>query len=506
MKILSAKQIREADQYTIQHEPVSSVDLMERAAASCFKWIVNQFDVKNKFSIYCGTGNNGGDGLAIARMLVQNNYHVHVFVVKQDEKISPDFLINEKKLKEIKPGIITEIQTSEEIQSITPDEIITDAIFGTGLSRPVTGITAEIIKAINQSRARVISIDLPSGMFADESSFENKNQVVKATYTLTFQLPKLAFYFAENAEYIGEIIILHIDLDKNFVESQNSDFELVEEDQIRNILKPRKSFSHKGNYGHALIVAGSYGKMGAAVLAAKACIRTGAGLTTACVPACGYEIMQTVIPEAMVLCDEHEKIISSACKTESFNVIAIGPGIGTEKETAVALKTLIQNFRSPMILDADALNILSENKTWLDFIPPQSILTPHPKEFERLVGKNENHFEQNKKQIEFAKRYKVTVILKGKFTCMVTPEGRCFFNPTGNPGMAKGGSGDVLTGIIAGLLAQGYASGDAAMAGIYLHGLAADIAVNKTGEYYMTATDIINHLGKAFMQVNKKNI
>ncbi len=504
MKILSAKQIREADRFTIQHEPVSSIDLMERAATACFKWIAQHFSNKNKFKIFCGTGNNGGDGLAIARMLLQNGSHVEIFIARKNNQSSDDFGINEKRLLEIKKDFVSEIKSSEDVPVIYHDEIIIDALFGSGLNKPVEGIYRQVIESINKSGARIISIDLPSGMMADESSLQNNNAVTRASYTLTFQLPKLAFFFAENADFAGDVTILPIGLDKSFIDKQESDYELVEEAGITKIIRPRKNFSHKGDYGHAAIVAGSFGKMGAAVLATKACIRTGAGLTTACIPACGYEIIQTAVPEAMVVCDSNEKIISASFKPQSFNAMGIGPGIGTGKETANALKNLIQDFRKPMVLDADALNILSENKTWLDFIPPQSIFTPHPKEFERLVGKSENHFERNKKQIEFAKRFNIVVVLKGKYTCIATPSGKCFFNPTGNAGMAKGGSGDVLTGILTGLLAQGYSSEDAAVFGVYLHGLAADIAVKETGEYSLIASDIIENLGRAFLQIRQK--
>lgn len=504
MKILSAKQIREADLFTIKHEPVASIDLMERAATACFKWIVQHFDIKNKFKIFCGIGNNGGDGLAIARMLLQNSFHTEVFIVKQDKKFSPDFLINEKRLKELKHAAINEIKTKKDIPALSVDEIIIDSLFGSGLNKPVEGIYKQVIESINKSGSKTISIDLPSGMFADESSFQKNNPVANAAFTLSFQLPKLAFFFAENASYTGEMIVLPIGLDKKFIDSQESDYILTEEDDINKIIKPRNPFSHKGNYGHALIVAGSYGKVGAAVLAAKASVRTGAGLTTVYVPTCGYEIMQTSIPEAMVMCDENEKIISSSFKTDKFNVIGIGPGIGAEKETAKALKALIQNFRLPMVFDADAINILAGNKTWLDFIPPQSIFTPHPKEFERLAGKTGNHFERNKKQIEFSKRYNAIVVLKGKYSCITIPGGKCYFNPTGNPGMAKGGSGDVLTGIITGLLTQGYSPEESAIAGTYIHGLAADMAVKETGEFSMIASDVIDYIGNAFLQLKNE--
>jgi hydroxyethylthiazole kinase-like uncharacterized protein yjeF len=501
MKILSAKQIREADQYTIEHEPITSVELMERAATACFKWIVHHFDDNTSFKVFCGTGNNGGDGLAIARMLHNSEYNVSAFIIRSGISASDDFKTNETRLLTLDKVNVTDVTSIKQLPEISKeDDVVIDALFGTGLNKPVKDLAADVINYLNNSEAEIISIDIPSGLFADQTSGNSANQIIKAAYTLSFQVYKLAFFFAENAAYVGEVIILPIGINEKFISSCASNYELLEEKSIKRILKKRKSFSHKGNYGHAAIIAGSYGKMGAAVLASNACLRTGAGLLTVIIPSCGNNIMQTSLPEAMVLCDENEKFISFSFKTDSFNVIGIGPGIGTANETVNALKQIIQNFRKPMVFDADAINIISETKTWMDFIPSESIFTPHPKEFERLVGISTDHFERNKMQIEFSKRYNVFVILKGRYTCITCPDGMCYFNPTGNPGMAKGGSGDTLTGMITGLLAQGYSSKQSCIASVYLHGLAADIAVKETGEYSLMASDIIDNIGKAMLK------
>jgi NAD(P)H-hydrate epimerase len=497
MKILSSKQIREADQYTIEHEPIASIDLMERAATSCFKWIVQHFNIDNSFKIFCGTGNNGGDGLAIARMLSGSGYHVAIYIIHSCGNASEDFKVNETRLRNLEKTNIIDIASIKEIPEISQNDVVIDALFGTGLNKPVKGITADAIKSINQSGVKVISIDIPSGLFADQSSNVSSNQVVKSTYTLSFQVYKLAFFFAENAEYVGEVIILPIGLNEKFISSCQSNFELLEEKHIQRILKKRNPFSHKGNYGHAAIVAGSFGKMGAAVLAAKACLRTGAGLLTAHIPECGYEIMQTSVPEAMVSTDDFSDL-------PDYDALGIGPGLGVLFKSGVGLKHIIKKFRKPIVFDADAINGLSENKEWMDFVPVESIFTPHPKEFERLVGKSNDHFERNKMQIEFSKRYNVFVILKGKYTCITCPDGMCYFNPTGNPGMAKGGSGDALTGMLTGLLAQGYSSKETCIAGVYLHGLAGDIAVKETGEFSLLASDIIENIGKAFSSVQSR--
>ncbi|UEG50038.1 NAD(P)H-hydrate dehydratase [Ferruginibacter lapsinanis] len=498
MKILSAKQIKEADAYTIAHEPIASIDLMERAAANCFKWIIENTNPGVRFTIFCGTGNNGGDGLAIARMLHQFGCPVTTYIVHSESKASADFLTNETRLKNIDEAICIDITSITELPLISTNDIIIDALFGTGLNKPIKGVAADLIQYINHSRSIVIAIDMPSGLFADQPSGVSSNQIIKATYTLSFQLHKLAFFFAENAPYTGEVIILPIGLNEQFIDSCQSNYELIETTHIQHIIKPRPFFSHKGNYGKAAIIAGSYGKMGAAVLAAKACLRTGCGLLTMIIPKCGYDILQTTVPESMVICDENDTMISSEYSLDTFDTIGIGPGIGTANETVNVFKQILQHYKQPIVIDADAINIIAANKELMDLIPPESIFTPHPKEFERLVGKTNDHFERNKLQIEFSTKHNVFIVLKGRYTCISCPDGSCYFNPTGNPGMAKGGSGDTLTGMLTGLLSQGYSSKDTCITGVYLHGLAADIAVQTTGEYSLLASDMIDHIGQAF--------
>ncbi len=277
--------------------------------------------------------------------------------------------------------------------------------------------------------------------------------------------------------------------------------EKITKNYISSIIKKRNPISHKGDYGHALIIAGSYGKIGAAVLNAKACLKTGVGLLTIHIPKCGYEILQSTIPEAMVSCDDQFKIISKSIILDHFNAIGIGSGIGTASETANVVKEILTIYKNPMVIDADAINIISQNKSWLKLIPKNSIFTPHLKEFERLVGIGKNELEIDNLQIEFSKKYSVYTVLKGHHTCISTPNGKCFINTTGNAGMAKGGTGDSLTGMLTSLLAQGYSSKDASIAAVYLHGLAGDIASVKTGEYSLLASDLIDCIGNAFLSI-----
>ena len=501
MKILNAEQIRKADAFTIANEPVSSIDLMERAAAKCFDWITVKIDKTRKIKVLCGLGNNGGDGLVISRLLLKSGYDVDVCILKHSEKSSEDFKINEELFKKLKKKNLIEVQTINDLPVFQKDEVIIDAIFGSGLSKPVEGFLAEVIEKVNQAKSFVISIDLPTGLFSEDNSSNNPKSIVNADVTLTFQAPKLAFLLPQNYLFTGEWVVLDIGLDKAFIESIESPYDYVESGDARQMLKQRGKFTHKGTYGHALLISGSYGKMGAAVLGSMAALRSGAGLVTTHIPRIGYQIIQTAVPEAMVSLDEADEFISSLPDISRYNAIAIGTGIDKKVETENVIKQLIQNSTVSMVIDADALNILSENKTWLSFLPKGCILTPHPKEFERLAGKPSNDYERLQMQREFSVKFGVYIIYKGAYSTISTPEGKLFFNSTGNPGMATGGSGDVLTGILLGLKASGYTSLETAILGTYLHGLAGDIAKDNSSEEALVAGDIIEFMGEAFNQI-----
>jgi NAD(P)H-hydrate epimerase len=501
MKIPAVGQIKEADAYTIKHETIASIDLMERAAGKCYQWIVLNYGRSVTYKIFCGTGNNGGDGLAIARMMAEKNIKAETYVVRFSEKCSVDFNVNYQRLAKLRKVKMSDINPDSDFPAIEDNDIIIDAIFGSGLSKPVTeGIAADVIKQINKSKARVLAIDIPSGLFVDDNS-TNTGEIVHAKQTLTFQFPKLSFLFAGNEPYVGKWQVLPIGLHRDFIREVKVNNFFVEAEDCHDILRPRSNFAHKGTYGHALLVCGSYGKMGAAVLSARSCIRSGAGLVTAYIPDCGYNIMQTAAPEIMCSMDSDNRVLTDNIDISTYIAIGVGPGIGTDEKTQKALKLLIQNSGNPMVFDADAINILAENKTWLSFVPKNSIFTPHPKEFERLAGKSVHENERQQLQMEFSKKYGVYVVLKGAYTCISTPAGDCYFNSTGNPGMATAGSGDVLTGIITGLLAQKYTSFEACVLGVYVHGLAGDIAAKQLGYEALTANDIISFLGKAFKKL-----
>ena len=495
LKILSIPQIRAADEYTIANEPIASIDLMERAAFECFSFIKEHLYKEKLIHVFCGMGNNGGDGLVIARMLFGADFNVQVFILKYASKYSDDFAINLERLKKETTVSVVELSEGSVLPNISEKDVVIDAIFGSGLSKPISGWLGEAISKINASNALVLAIDIPSGFFADTLSYPDKGAIIKADYTLTFQFPKKSFLFPECDAYVGDWQVLDIGLHPDYIHSVvTNDFYLTPH-FIESIIKPRSKYSHKGTYGHALLIAGSYGMAGAAVLSAKAALRSGVGLLSLFIPKALYAILQTTVPEAMVHTSETDMHVSGFPDISKYTAIGMGPGIGKHDETAATLKLFIQQSSRPLVLDADALNILSENPTWLAFLPKNSILTPHPGEFERLAGKTSDSFERHQLQLEFSRKFHVIVVLKGAHTCITAPDGKAYFNSTGNPGMATGGSGDVLTGMITSLLAQSYSPLHAALLGVYLHGAAGDKAAIKHRNG-LIARDIVEAIGR----------
>lgn len=503
MKIFRSDQIRELDNYTIRNEPVLSVDLMERAAGKISDWFTGRFYASQPVMIFAGPGNNGGDGLALARLLFQKNFRAEVFFVRITENTSDDWKINrDRLLKETEVPFKT-ISDASQIPPIKPGTVIVDAIFGSGLSRKAEGFVAEVISRINSSGLTVVSVDIPSGLFGEDNSGNDPETVVQADHTVSFQFPKLSFMFPENEKYTGEWSLLPIGLHQAAIENTDTPWTFAEKSEIKQGLKSRNKFDHKGNFGHGLLIGGSYGKMGAVVLGSRAALKTGIGLITCHVPSGGDMILQTSVPEAMVIHDSSEVLITDGLDTGSFSAVGTGPGMGTDPRSYKAIDKLLRNCRKPMVIDADALNIISENKDWLNNIPAGTILTPHPKEFERLAGKSANGFDRMQKQSSFSREFNCIVVLKGAYTSIASPDGKVWFNSTGNPGMATAGSGDVLTGMILSLLSQGYEPLDAAKTGVFLHGLAGDSAVDKSCQESLIASDIINEISTAFLRIKE---
>ena len=491
MKILSSVQIRNLDAHTIYAEPIHSVDLMERAAQAFVKWFCANYDSFNPISIFCGQGNNGGDGLAVARLLRNKGYLPSVYVVHHTDTPSEDFLVNEGRLNPLIP--VQYIRSPDELPHIPKNTVLIDALLGSGLTRPASGLIKETIALANASGATIISVDIASGLYVDRPN-SSQDVIIRPKATISFELPKLAFMFPENESYVGKWEVVPIGLDKSFIQNEPTSFFYT--DPTSEVIQPRirQKFSHKGTYGHALLIAGSYGKIGAALLAAKACLRAGTGLVSVHVPLCGYTVLQSALPEVMVSTDIHSKIITTTPRLSAYQTIGIGPGIGQSFQTYLALKKLLGTASTPLVLDADALNILSSHPELLKKIPIHSILTPHPKEFQRLAGDSENSYDRLEKARTFAAKYQVIICLKGAHTAVILPDGTVHFNSTGNAGMATAGSGDVLTGIIVGLLAQNYSPQDAARVGVFLHGKAGDTALLRRKGSHLIASDIIENI------------
>lgn len=501
MKIATAEQIRALDQATIERESITSLELMERAAGACYYHLLGDLyqDNATNVALFCGPGNNGGDGWVLARLIHTSNFPVTVYDC-QIGKRSPDNEANFLRFQKEHPELVVTINEGDKLPELKYS-IIIDALFGSGLNRPLTGYWATLIEHINQANAKRYAVDIPSGMFADQYS---DGAIINADFTYSFELPKLAFFAPSYAPFLGEVSVISIGLDQDFIEAMPVKQSQLMAADLKASLHHRHSFDHKGTFGHALIIAGSYGKIGAATLSARAALRAGAGLVTVHLPKCGYEIMQIGFPEAMCQIDRHRYIFTQAPDDLTpYQTIGIGPGLGQDTTTAAALHELLQRYDRPLVIDADALNILGKNPTWLKLLPPHSILTPHPKEFERLFGKTENDFQRWELQLAKARELNVIIVLKTAKTSIATPDGYLYFNSTGNPGMGTAGTGDVLTGIITGLLAQSYPPLLAAQLGVFLHGLAGDIAAERTEQESLLASDVIECLGAGFKELRK---
>lgn len=498
MYILSSQQIAKADQATIKNNNITSVDLMEHAATACFQWLHSRLQGQNiNIHVFCGIGNNGGDGLVIARHLHQHGYHVTCYIVNFSEKRTDEFLTNYNKLKEIGEWP-TIINTEKDFPKIEFEDIVIDAIFGNGLTREPEGFTKKLIQYINSTKVFTLAIDFPSGLFSNATVL-NKNSVLRAGHILTFQTPKLAFLLPENKDFLTTWEVIDIGLDENFINNLKPKLHYITKNDVLSLYKPRKKWTHKGSFGHSLLIGGSFGKIGAVTLATKAALKIGSGLVSAYLPKCGYNILQISIPEAMVEVDNDTALSYFNFKTKA-TVIGIGPGMGTAEKTGIGFEKFIKENQLPLVVDADAINLISQNKSLLNYLPKNTVLTPHPKELERLIGSWENDYEKLKKASDFSKINNLLLVLKGAHTVIIDGDNK-YFNSTGNPALATAGSGDVLTGLITGLIAQSYTPKNAALLGVYLHGKTADIAIEKTGFETFTASTILKYLSNAILEM-----
>lgn len=500
MKIFSRDQIYGADKATISNQNISSFELMERAAGNVFKWLQQNLPKKQCVHVFCGIGNNGGDGLVIARKLLADDYEVKTYVVAYSDTRSDDFLKAEERLK-TEGNAIVNIKEHDKLPVIHADEVVIDAIFGIGYNRPAPVWVQQLFATINKSEAYVVSIDIASGLSLDAVPKESE-VVVKADILLTFQVPKLIIFLPETGKFIKKWKLIDIGLDAEYIAKTETDVCLIDFAEIKKRYKKRDKYTNKGTFGHSLIIGGSYGKMGAVVLSAKACLKTGSGLVTTYIPQFAMPILQTAIPEIMVLTDRHNgKYLEEINFDLEPDVIGIGMGMGTAPISIEALGSFLKTYKKPMVIDADALNCIAKNPDLLALIPAKSVLTPHPKELKRLIGEWDNDFDKLEKAKEFAAKYDLVLVIKGANTITIY-EKQLYVNDTGNPGMATGGTGDVLTGVITALIAQGYEPVEAAIFGVYLHGSAGDLAAEKSGFEALTAGDVVEYLGKAYLKIS----
>ncbi len=502
MKIFTTAQIHELDKYTIEHEPIASLDLMERAARALTQVVVQEWTVATPIVIFAGPGNNGGDALAMARMLSEQNYQVSVYLFNISGHLSADCAANKQRLLDTKLAKnFVEVSTEFDPPVLDSNTLVIDGLFGSGLNKPLAGGFASLVKYINASPSKVVSIDVPSGLMTEDNAYNVRANIIRANMTLTLQNPKLSFLFPENQQFVGQLRVLDIKLSKEGIEKIEASFTMIEKSDVRERLLTRSPFAHKGQMGTALMIAGCYGMAGAAVLATKACLRAGVGKVVVNSPRRNIPILQTAIPEAVVRSGSEETIFAETIDTDDYQAMGIGPGLGQSEQTAIALIAQLRRTQCPIVADADAINILGNHRAWLQQLPKEIILTPHPKELDRLEGHSADTYERITKACNLAERLKGYVILKGHYTAICCPDGHVMFNTTGNAGMATAGSGDVLTGILTGLLTRGYKPQDACIVGVYLHGLAGDLAAKEIGEESLIAGDIIQYIGKAFKRL-----
>ena len=505
MKLFSKEQIYEGDKLTTERQKITSTDLMERAGIQIFNWIHTRMQgAQVPIHVFCGIGNNGGDGLVLARHLVTHGYNVVTYIVNCSDKRTKDFLVNYDRIKNVTKDWPKMLSCKNDFSEIVikEEDIIVDAVFGIGLNRPPNDWVKALFAQFKTSKAFTLSIDIPSGLYTDKV-IEAEDNVVNANYTLSFQSPKLVFFLPETAKYTVQWEALDIGIDRDYLMQTETEIELISKHEVLPLYKPRTKFSNKGDFGHVMILGGSYGKIGAVNLASRAALGAGAGLVTAYTPKCGYHSLQTAVPEVMVITDSDETHIANISFDIEPTVFGIGVGLGTSTRTIKTFEAFLKTNKTPLVIDADGLNILSKKKALLKLLPEQTIITPHPKELERLIGKWSDDFEKLKKVKAFSKKYNIIVLIKGANSITVYQD-KLYINTTGNPGMATAGAGDVLTGIISGFVAQGYEHLSATLFAVYLHGKSADIVLEDHGYQSLIASHIIDGLGKAYIDLFKQ--
>lgn len=502
MKIFGNDTLRAIDKLTIENEGVTSLELIERAAEAITNEIMLRWRPNKKVSVFAGPGNNGADALVVSRMLIEQGFTPEIYLFNIGRKhLNSECAQCRDCLIEMGYTNIIEVVDNFRLPELDPDQLVIDGLFGSGLKNSLMGGFITLVRYINESQATIVSIDVPSGLHGDWNPSPVNRDIIHANLTLTIQLPRLAFLFKENAELVGEWKILDIGLSADAIRNAPTDFYFVEKSDIRQVIRRRDSFASKADCGSGLIIAGSYGMMGAAVLCAKGALRSGAGKITVHSPRCGYSVMQSSVPEVLFDADSHDIVLKDIVPSRNYNAIAVGPGIGVNEATVTTLEEFLKRSQSPVILDADALNCIAKRPALLNYIPTDSILTPHAAEFDRIFGVHKNDECRLQKAIEMARKYGVIIVLKGRYTAIVRRDGRVYFNSSGNAALATAGSGDVLTGLMLGFMAQGYAPEIASLISVYVHGVAGELASEEHGIHGVTAGDVAQNVGRAIKQI-----
>ena len=502
--VLTAAEERQAEQWTVEQESLDRGDLMERAG----RGVADEVKVlvgaeRKRVFVFAGRGGNGGDALVVARLLsVETNCELNVYLINNEGNLNAECELNRDRLRAECPDVaFTEVVGQFSMPVIGEGDIVIDGLFGSGLSRPLSGGHAMLVKLLNKSGATIVAIDVPSGLMAEDNSQNYKANIVQATLTLSIGALKPCFLMSDNQKVLGRWKVVDIGLQLPDELRDNLSYRTTEAEDAKRLRRERNCFGNKGTFGHGLLIAGQFGMAGAAILSARAALRSGLGKLTVHTPRCNNNILQIAVPEAVLHHDEENYAFGTAVRLDGFSALALGPGLGTKKDTAQAMIRNVSGAVIPVVIDADGLNILADHLGWLRQLPPRTVLTPHPREFQRLFGESLSGFEMLKKARDAAQDYGIFIVLKGHYTAIYTPEGKTFINMTGNSGMATAGTGDVLTGVLLGLLAQGYREEDALRLGVYLHGRAGDIAAEALSEEGMTAGDVVECLPKAFKEL-----
>lgn len=505
VKVVTAAQCRQLEDYTLTHGQLSRLDLMERAAEAVAREVAELMATRERLVVFAGHGGNGGDALAAARIVYQKlTCPVEVYLIRNERKLSQECQANKERLCRECPDVkMNEVVGQFNMPEIGRGDVVLDGLFGCGLSRPLTGGYAMLARQLNRGEGTIVSIDVPSGLMTEDNSENYRANIVRADVTLCIGALKPAFLMADNQSILGRWKVLDIGLLTDECTLEGPGYQIVEATAVGRLLRKRDLFSNKGTFGHGLLIAGQWGMAGAAVLAARAALKSGIGKVSVYTPQTNNDIMQIAVPEAIVKHAGRDNFMGPALILDAYSALAVGPGMGTQKDASLAMIKYVNGSRIPVVIDADGLNILADHKGWLYQLPANAVLTPHPREFERLFGECHDSFRMLEEARQSAKEYGVYIVLKGHYTAICNPQGDVLFNNTGNPGMATAGTGDALTGVLLSLLAQGYPVGDALQMGVYVHGLAGDIAAEEMGEEGMTASDLIACIPRAFKRLHE---